>query len=50
MVEPKYILEGIFTQFDRVNRNNGRIYPELGSYLKYLRNRLRKSKIKNIYV
>jgi hypothetical protein len=27
-VEGKIILEGVLQQFDKMNRNNGRIYPE----------------------
>jgi hypothetical protein len=46
----KYLLSGIFTEFDPVNRNNGRIYTE-DSFLEHLRLlnfKIRGSKIKRI--
>lgn len=47
MESKKYILEGVFTQFDLRNRNNGRIYYEK-DFLPYIKKYNRKSKIKNI--
>lgn len=43
----KFILKGVFTQFDYKNRNNGRIYP-VENYLTLIKPFIRKSKIKNI--
>lgn len=47
MDEKKYILSGILTKFDSMNRNNGRIYDD-GVFASTMRSFLRKSKIQKI--
>ncbi len=51
IVDGKYILHGVLQKFDRMNRNNGRIYPD-NLFIEELRRWIisnRKSKIRKIY-
>lgn len=49
-VEDRIILEGVLQQFERrMNRNNGRIYPEAAAYERLIKRHLRMNKINRMF-